>query len=133
MSRNVKNFTVEGTALTSASAFVTLNDANGNIFKTDSLVGLINGVLVNSGTGTMTDFKMQIQEHPGGAWFDYLSGTQWGVTNSSLLYIGSANPAYLGSGGAQTNFHLSVGCPNGVRFQGKGVTTVSLYCKGVEY
>lgn len=132
MSRNIKNFTVEGTVLTSTSAFVTLNDLNGNVFKLDSLAGQINGVVSNTGTGTMNDFKLQIQEHPGGGWFDYLSGTQWGVTNSSLLYIGSANPAYLGSGGAQTNFHLNVGCPNSLRFQGKGATTLSVWCKACE-
>lgn len=102
-------------------------------WMTGGLVDKMNAA-VQIGTGALADFKMQLLEHGGSnLWFDYISGTQWGATNSSLLYVGTANPATL-SANNTTNFHAAVGCPDGIRFLARGTagTPVSLWVRGCD-
>ena len=66
-------------------------------------------------TKAWSDFKCQIQDHPDGEWYDYV--TTWAALSERLLVVTGA-PATL-AGLAFAHATLFIGAAYGIRFQAK--------------
>lgn len=59
--------------------------------------------------GDLDDFKLMLQDHPGGQWYAYLSGTDWDTATSNNTFVFSTAPNDVTSGGF-SHAHVRVPC-----------------------
>ena len=78
------------------------------------------------GTNPTTGFKVQLQDNPGVAWYDYLSGTDFDSTDlSNMLFASAVGPHELPYGDI-ANVHIRVNAAYALRFRavcGSGLST----------
>lgn len=84
--------------------------------------GVLNLEIVNTGIITLDDLKLQVQDTPGGEWYDYLAGADW--QNSLLAYRLAATSNLPGLTGEEIGHaQVRIYAAHQVRLQGKSMAT----------
>ena len=129
--RQISQYTDISRAVSSTATYTTFD-----VWPVGGLVNPANIDVTNEGTAALADFKVQIQEHAGAAYRDYVGGTVYSSTSAVMPYVGHVTPATL-AGGSATSFHIYFGACNAVRFAAlagttNGATTISVRATGAD-
>lgn len=117
------SYTISGTVTSTSLAQV----GSDHILFGSGFCRKLNIQVSNSGQA-LTDFALQVQEHPDAAWATLLNGTDW-ATATSLLLLADSSLNTLASG-STSNIHVDVRSAHAVRFQASvasSSTTVTVY------
>lgn len=66
--------------------------------------------------GDLTAFVVQVQQHPGGSFIDFLSGTDFDTESNNMLWATDTGPQEIGDGNTAAA-HVFLGAPYAVKFK----------------
>lgn len=82
-----------GATTVAVSGYTTIGDP----IQWDNNDPTANGLIVfevanAAGSGTLDGFKIQMQDHPDGQWYDYLSGSDFDTATTAMLFATTTGP-----------------------------------------
>ena len=96
--------------------YVTLAEMDG-LFAGTFLNVEVKNVGVNPNNASLNHFKVQLQDHVSGDWYDYLSDTDFqSLVNPNVLFCTTVIPQTLAAG-AQAHVHVRINAAASVRIQ----------------
>ena len=99
-----------------AGGYVTLAEMDG-LFAGTFLNIEISNVGVNPNNAALNHFKIQLQDHVSGDWYDYLTDTDLqSLVNPNVLFCTTVIPQTLAAG-AQAHVHVRINAAASVRIQ----------------
>lgn len=87
-------------------------------------------------TDAVTAFEVQLQDHPLGAWYTYLSGTDWQSTSISNMLFATTTSTYRPNDvGAtkQAHAHIRINAAYAIRFKVTTAGNASIVIRGTFY
>ena len=90
---------------------------------------VVNLEIENSGSAALTDFLIELQDHPDGEFYDFLSGTDYATGTDDMLFCTSTVPNTLAASG-KAHVIFRTWSAYAMRFQATCATTTTVKVRG---